>query len=289
MHHDKKTINFALASQREEITEYYVYSDLAKYSKQGSSNKKLLNKIAYEEKSHYNFWKKISGREVNPNKFKIWVYLLLARIFGPTFALRLMERGEDSAQKKYKPYLKIKGVSKLLADEEAHERKIIAMLKDERLDYAGSVVLGLNDALVELTGALAGMTFAIQDSKIVAIAGLVTGLAASLSMAASNFFATREDPEHTRSPMKSAVYTGVTYLAVVLILIAPYLVFSNILLSLAITLILAVSVVAAYTFYIAVAKVKPFWNQFLLMAVIAFATAAISFAFGTLLKHWFGI
>ena len=35
------------------------------------------------------------------------------------------------------------------------------MINDERLQYISSMVLGINDALVELTGAPAGFTFAL--------------------------------------------------------------------------------------------------------------------------------
>ena len=51
----------------------------------------------------------------------------------------------------------------------------------------GSVVLGLNDALVEFVGMLAGLTFALQNTQIIAVAGLITGVAASLSMGSSEY------------------------------------------------------------------------------------------------------
>ena len=53
------------------------------------------------------------------------------------------------------------------------------------------MVLGLNDALVELTGTLAGLTFALANARLVALAGIITGIAATLSMAASNYLAER--------------------------------------------------------------------------------------------------
>ena len=51
-----------------------------------------------------------------------------------------------------------------------------------RLEYMGSVVLGLNDALVEFTGALAGFTLALSDSRLTALTGSITGIAAALSI-----------------------------------------------------------------------------------------------------------
>ena len=52
---------------------------------------------------------------------------------------------------------------------------------DEERDYSSSVVLGISDALIELTGILAGLTFALQDMELIALSGLVTGVAASVS------------------------------------------------------------------------------------------------------------
>ena len=49
----------------------------------------------------------------------------------------------------------------------------------------GSVVLGLNDELVEFTGALAGFTLALSDHRLIALTGSITGIAAALSMASS--------------------------------------------------------------------------------------------------------
>ena len=46
------------------------------------------------------------------------------------------------------------------------------MLDEERLRYIGSVVLGLNDALIELTGALAGLTLALQNTQLNLLLGL---------------------------------------------------------------------------------------------------------------------
>jgi len=68
----------------------------------------------------------------------------------------------------------------IVANEEKHELELIALIDEERLKYIGSVVLGLNDALIEFTGTLAGLTFALRNTQIIAVAGLIMGIAASL-------------------------------------------------------------------------------------------------------------
>ncbi len=122
--------------------------------------------------------------------------------------------------------------------------------------YAGSVVLGLNDALVELTGALAGLTLALQNVKLIALSGLITGIAASLSMAASEYLSTRSE-KTDKHPVRAAVYTGIAYIITVTLLVLPYLIIQNYIIDLVITLAVAVLIIAGFNYYISVAKDEP--------------------------------
>jgi vacuolar iron transporter family protein len=285
---DDATIGAALRAQRNELTEHLIYGQLAKRDRK---NGKALQRIADDERRHHDFWKRLTKQDVEPNRPFIRLYLFLARIFGVVFAVRLMERGERGAQEAYRKLTGTNGVPAILKDEQHHEQLLIGMIKEERLEYAGSVVLGLNDALVELTGVLAGLTLAINNSKVVALAGLITGVAAALSMAASAYLSSQEEADQNaeKSPLKSAVYTGVAYLLTVLLLVTPYFLGIGIYASLGITLTLALLIIAGYTFYITVAKNLPFWRRFLGMVVISLVVAALSFAFGWILKTWLGV
>ncbi len=122
------------------------------------------------------------------------------------------------------PY--IPAAKQVMDDEDAHEQQILALLDEEHLRYTGSMVLGLNDALVELTGALAGFTLALQDTRLIALTGSITGIAAALSMAASEYLSTKAEGMG-KDPLKAALYTGIAYILTVLLLIAPYLLFAN--------------------------------------------------------------
>ena len=175
-------------------------------------------------------------------------------------------------------------------DEDAHENALLSMLDDERLNYMGAIVLGLNDALVELTGALAGFTFALSGSRLIAITGLITGLAAAMSMAASAFLSARADGEATdRHPGKTACYTGIAYVLTVCVLILPYLLLANVKLALALMLTSALAIIALFNFYLSVAKDVPFRKSFLEMAGISTFVAAASFGIGYLLNHTMGV
>src|SRR5699024_9005113 len=116
------------------------------------------------------------------------------RLLGFTFAMKRMESGEERAQKVYAQlYDQIPEAAEIRADEERHEAALLELLDEERLHYVGSMVLGLNDALVELTGTLAGLTFAMQDNQLVALSGLITGASATLSMASSEYLSARSE------------------------------------------------------------------------------------------------
>jgi len=162
------------------------------------------------------------------------------------------------------------------------------MLDEERLRYAGSVVLGLNDALVELTGALAGLTLALQNVKLIALSGLITGIAASLSMAASEYLSTRSE-DTGKHPVRAAVYTGIAYIITVTLLILPYLLFKNYYLDLAIALTTAVLIIAAFNYYISIAKGDSFRKRFLEMAGLSLSVALFSFIIGYFIRIWLGI
>jgi len=277
-----------LIFQRNEITEYHIYRALAKVTRD-PSNRDVLNRIADDELRHYKQLKKSTGREVAPNRLQIWKYVLIARIFGLTFGIKLMEAGEAGAQESYGEYENEFEPAGLMAkDENEHEQKLIDLIDEERLQYTGSVVLGLNDALVELTGALAGLTLALQNTKLIALTGSITGIAAALSMATSEYLSTKAE-ESGKHAGKASVYTGTAYIFTVLVLIAPYLIFKNYFVCLAVTLALGIGIIASFNYYIAVAKDLSFRKRFLEMTGLSLGVAAVSFLVGFLLRKFTGI
>ena len=280
----KKVIFF----QETEITESHIYRRLAKRIK-SVENAKILDQIANDELRHYNIWKEYTKEESKPRWFFVWFYYFVSVIFGFTFGIKLMEMGEEGAQKNYADISKeIPEAAKIQHEENEHEQQLIGMLDEERLRYAGSVVLGLNDALVELTGALAGLTLALQDVKLIALSGLITGIAASLSMAASEYLSTRSE-DTGKHPVRAAVYTGIAYVITVTLLILPYLLFTNYYLDLAISLATAVLIIAVFNYYISVAKGESFRARFIEMAALSLSVAAFSFIIGYFIRVWLGV
>ena len=275
--------------QQNELTESVIYEKIARFAK-GEENKQTLLRLAREERAHYEIWKTYTNEEMKPETGKILKYAFLARTLGFTFAVKLMERGEENAQDEYALLAQEVAESALIrTQEEEHEHALLAMLDEERLQYVGSMVLGLNDALVELTGSLAGFAFALQNNRLIALSGLIVGISATFSMASSEFLAARS--EGRSDALKSCSYTGIAYLITVILLIAPYLLFgaSQYIPALICMLCVVVLIIAGFTYYTSVAQDQPFKSRFLEMALISIGVAVVSFVVGILAKQFLGV
>ena len=272
--------------QKNEITEYYIYRRLAK--KVSGKNSEVLNEIAEDELKHNNFWERYSGKPAKPNRWKVFFFYWITRLLGLTFGIKLMEKGEKGAQELYREAIQyIPEAESIVEEEDQHEEKLIGMLKEKKLDYVGSIVLGLNDALVELTGALAGFTLALQNTRLIAIAGLITGIAASFSMGASEYLSQRS--ERSSNAFTSALYTGSAYLITVFILILPFLLAENYFIALGFTLIFGLLIIMGFNYYISIAKDLNFKRRFIEMAVLSLGVAAFTFVISYFIRMFFGV
>ena len=274
--------------QRDEITSGLLYEMLAKRSKD-EHNKSIFLRLAKQEKNHYVFLKEHTQKEIHPNRFLIFIYSLFATILGNIFVLKLMEHSEGDAKENYGPYTHIDGIDSIIGEEDAHEIQLFDLLNEKRLNYMGSIVLGLNDALVELTGALAGFTLALQDSQLIALTGSITGIAAALSMASSEYLSRKSDGETSGEAAQASLYTGLAYLITVIILIMPFLLITNVYVSLVLTIVFAMFIIAVFNFYYSVVKDESFKRRFLEMAIISFGVALVSFGIGFVLNKFIGV
>lgn len=284
----EKTLQEFLRFQRNEITESIVYDRLASIKKD-EANRNTLHLISNQEKAHYAVLKEHTKQDVAPKRFRVLKFYWLARILGITFAIKLMESSEKSAHNKYAAYTDYPDLQALSQDEEVHEKMLISLINEERLEYMGSVVLGLNDALVEFTGALAGFTLALSSPKLIALTGSITGIAAALSMASSEYLSTKSEDDKNKHPIKAAVYTGIAYLITVIALVSPFILIDHALLALAVMLVMALLIIALFNYYYAMARGESFRKRFTEMAVLSFSVAAVSFLIGYLLKIFTGL
>ena len=288
-HISDASMNIIKKMQQNELTESVIYEEISKFAK-GDNNKATLRRLSQEEKAHYEIWKSYTGIEMKPETMKVFKFKMLARILGFTFAVKLMENGEDHAQEEYARLAsEVEESVMIRSQEEEHEAALLQMLDEERLQYVGSMVLGLNDALVELTGSLAGFTFAMQNTSLIALSGLIIGISATFSMASSEFLAARS--EGRTDAFKSCTYTGIAYLLTVVALVTPYLLLGNeyYLVALVCMLGIVILIIAGFTYYTSVAMDQPFKSRFMEMAGISISVAVLSFVVGILAKHFLGV
>lgn len=284
-----KTLEIIKRSQQNEVDEHSIYTAIASTVKNDADRETLL-KIANEEQIHAKQWEKYTGNMPAPRKGRVFFYSMLAKIFGYTFAIKLMENGEENAGESYSKLAEeVPEAAKIAQDEQAHENALIDILDEERLQYVGSMVLGLNDALVELTGTLAGLSFALQNNRLVALSGLITGVSATFSMTASAYLSAKSDDDP--NAIKSCAYTGIMYLITVVLLVAPYLLFpTNAYIAALVTMLVFVAlIILGFNYYISVAKSLNFKQRFLEMFFISGSVAVLSFVVGLLVKAWLGI
>ena len=239
---DPQTVKRLLAAQKTEITEHLIYDKLSQ-SVKGAHNIKIIKDISQDELKHHNLCNEYSCQDVRPNKFKVWAYYLVSRIFGVTFGLKLMENGEEKAHQVYQELAAvIPAADDLARDEERHKTQLISLIDDESLNYTGDIVRGLNVALVEITGALAGLTFAFENSRFIVTTGIIIGVIMTLSVASTEYLAAKSG-FGIKNPLKSVVYAGITNLITVSLLLLPYLLITNIFISLGVMIFIAIIII----------------------------------------------
>ncbi|MGI6360021.1 MAG: VIT1/CCC1 transporter family protein [Acholeplasmatales bacterium] len=269
---------------QDEALAYHLYNMVAEKQTE-QSHKEILKGIANQEKEHLNKLNELLDEKVDINSYskgQYRFYKFILMFFGVIFTLRLFEKRERKSHIKYAKYDKeIPIITEVVVEEKKHEEKLDDILKDKKLLYASSVILGLNDALIEMSGAIAGFTFAVENTKEIAIVSLIMGVAASLSMAASEFLSARADDHE--NPFKSALYTFITYSVVVALLILPYL-FLQKFIALGIMIGTVILIIFTFNVYLSIAKKESLIKNFLTMALIAICVSIVSFSIGILIN-----
>ncbi len=275
--------------QKDEITGSALYQHMAGRQK-NTANRDALLQISRAEQGHYEIWKGYTGQEATPDRLQLALFKVIRFILGDTFAIKFFEKNEEHGIRGLQAIQsEVPEARAIIAEEEAHEDVLMEMLDEERLHYVGAMVLGLNDALVELTGTIAGLTFALGNTRLIALSGIITGVSATLSMAASNYLAERANG--SAKALKSSLYTGAAYLITVAFLVLPYLIFPNELYLAAFLLMIffVLFIILLFNYYISVARSEPFGRRFLEMAGISLSVATISFFIGLAAKALLGV
>lgn len=278
---------------RREHRDYEVYRVLAEIEKD-LEFRTILQKLMEQERTDYEFWSRFASEKTFiVGRWTLLCYVVMRKVLGLVFTAKLLERREREIVKTYSAILKRMNVhlksdfESILAHEREHEQAFISSIKEDRLNFTGNIVLGLNDGLIELTGALVGFSFALSDMKFVALTGLITGVSATLSMASSAYMQAKYSEE--KEPFRAAMYTGGAYLTVVVLLVTPFLISTSNVVALSFMGIFALTIIALITGFWSVIFDRSFWREFLQMASITIGVSCITFILGLIFRSLFGV
>lgn len=281
------TMDKILKYQRNEITEHVLYAALAKRVK--GKNSEVLKKISADELRHYQYFKKVTGREVKPDRLKIILYRFISRIFGLTFTIKMMDNGEVQASHNYEDIEeRLPGIKKIIQDEVGHEQALMGQIEEEALKHMGSMVLAINNSIQEITGIVVGLTFALANSLLVGKTAVISGLAATLAMVASEYLSQKSECEDASSPKKAALYTGMIYIFVVVSIVTPYFIFENPYAALGVAICAVVLIVTAFTFFMSVVKNLDYKKALFEVSSITAGVVALSLVIGMAIRLIFG-
>ncbi|MCO6040439.1 VIT1/CCC1 transporter family protein [Thermococcus alcaliphilus] len=204
-----------LASQfyEDEYKDSVLYASLSRGEKDPKLKEEFL-RLSHMESNHAKFWHDfLAKRGKKPEKIKIgrlsfFSVKLLRKLLGPGTVVSLLEMGENSAIQKYFSFLtkyklsdeEREAISKIILDELEHERFFYESKKRFHVENIRDFVLGMNDGLVELLGAVTGLSAVyIHNPKIVGISGLIVGVAGALSMGIGAFISVRSQRQVNES------------------------------------------------------------------------------------------
>jgi vacuolar iron transporter family protein len=281
----------AKESAKTEYNEYIVYNRLAK---RGRSGKDVYPKLSKMEYSHYEFWSKYCpGYTPKVNRLNLFFMLFIRTIFGATFAFKYLERNETSAVKRYESIRRLipepdrDRFEQIVLDEKEHESALGTEIQGSYVKYISFVILGLADAIVEISGIHAGSLGIYRTTELTGLAGIVAGAAASLAMASAAYAQAKQGFQGSASI--SAVATGVSYFVNAVILATPYFVTKVQLNAIVISVILATLIIAFTSYYNSVVTSSNFKRDFSELAGVMLGATVALYAFGTLIRSVFGI
>jgi vacuolar iron transporter family protein len=279
---------------RLEYRDHVIFRELAR-TESNPDFKRILEQLSEQEYGDYQSWLAISEqKEFSISSVELWIVRIFRKILGLTFVARYLKRREDAVIHKLEDVLKDASpelrehIISSLEHERANEEQLLAGIKEEQVEFTSSIILGLNDGLIELTGALVGFSFALHTTPIVAMTGSITGIAASLSMSASAYMQARHD-ESGKNPRKAALYTGISYFVVVVCLIAPFLLTRNTNLALGAMFAVIGIIITVISYYTAVIFARSFGTQFKQMVFFSLGVAGVALVIGTLFRRLTGI
>ncbi len=271
---------------RDEFEAHNMYKFLADRLIRNERVRGVFKKASEDERVHYEVLREVVGEcKSSVSAIRVVGYIIIYLIFGTTIFLKITESLERSALKSYNELSKLGGelsdrILKLIEDEGRHEVELINSLDERRVKYLGSIILGVSDALVELTGVYAGALGALSSTSEAGLIGVLAGISAALSMAVASYAQAKQ--EVGKSPRLAATFTGLAYLTVVALLAIPYFITTSLIMAFSSMLVIALIVIAYMTYSGAVIYGRNFLREFGETSALLLGVAFLLYILGNL-------
>ena len=156
-----------------------------------------------------------------------------------------------------------------------------------KLKTAAAIVLGMHDALVSLTGMIAGLTFALADRRMIILSAVIASVAAGMSMAASCYLAEKTD--ENPHAIRAGIITGAAYISTCAFLIIPFFLVPNTHTALFMSFLMAVLIIFGCNWCIGHACKRHWWKHAIEMLIICASVSLISFFIGEFAQYALGV
>ncbi|HUB92348.1 MAG TPA: VIT1/CCC1 transporter family protein [Candidatus Saccharimonadales bacterium] len=301
---------------RDEIVDYEIFTRLAKRERDGDL-KVLLGRLAKMEKAHMRIWAEMAGTK-EPElgmaswtmAFKIYAFIAARMLLGVAFVIMLLGKNEIAALERYNNAIRSVKLSAMdrklldtvIADEKYNEVDLKEKIKEYKgqLNYIRSIVFGLNDGLVEVLAAVAGIAVVATSGSIVIVAGVIIGISGTLSMAGGSYLSAKShnlmedigEDEKSRlnmTPMQEASYTGVYYFLGSLVAVVPFILglvgFEGIIAA----VVLVSLVLTTVSVIVAVVSGTSIRKRVFEMLAISLGAVVVTVILGTVARTYFGV
>ena len=194
-----------IENYRDELTDAEIYAALARVESNERLREELL-KLSQYEVGHAEFWRFIANQagidvsNVRPSRFSIAFSVMVRKLLGLGFLVKLRESSEVEAIRRYGEMVRRRALGpytdrlrEILLDEVAHEE----VFRDEESRFEAFInnirdaMYGMSDGLVEVLAAVAGLAPVVTNPILITLAGLIVGAAGTLSMAVGAYMSTK--------------------------------------------------------------------------------------------------
>lgn len=280
----------------DELFDYVLLAGVYKREKDRKV-RKVIKQLMEKEKRDFEFLASLNGGKPKlpvTARLRLWFSLLLYRVFGPSFVIKMVERNEGEILEGYRRLEEImedrklkNRLRRLISSTKKYESTLRSLIKEDRLKYIAFTVLGITDGLVSLLGTQAGLVGAGVSAREIGLATLVVGIAASVSLGAASYLQARDMENAVEE--KAALTSSLSHFLVSVLLSAPFLLMPTPIAAFTISFFITILLTALLNYYVAVVKEKSFWKKFKESLVVILGALVVSYSLGNLLGVLLGV